>query len=92
MRGLQHDELVMGGRRQGRTRRSIARGQDADRKYEAACIDLADSLGYAREEVCGFWSQVALAREWAGQPRAVAEWMALRDVKFALMQQGRQPD
>lgn len=86
------DDELMGGRRQPRTRRMIPIGQDADHVYEAACIDLADSLGYAHEEVCGFWSQVALAREWAGQPRAVAEWMALRDVRWALDFRGRQPD
>ena len=82
----------MGGHRQPRTRRAIPAGLDADHVYEAACIDLADTLGYAHEEVCGFWSQVALAREWAGQTRAVAEWMALQDVRWALNQQGRQPD
>ena len=77
----------MGGHRQPRTSR-----RDSHHVYRALCIDLADTLGYSPEEVFGFWSQVALAREWAGEPRDFAEEMAMNNIRFALDRAGAEPD
>lgn len=84
--------IELPGKRQPKVTSPIQEGQDKFHVFEALCIDLADTLGYDSNEVCAFWSQVALAREWAGEPRAWAEWAAFEDTRFALDRRGAQPD
>lgn len=83
--------MIVGGHRQPRSRPAILAGQDKHGIFEAACIDLADALGWERGVVCHYWSQCALAREKTGQSRAVAEDAALYDVRAIFDKRGCQP-
>ena len=81
----------VGGHRQPRTRFAIQRGQDKDGVYLAACTELATSLGWEVGDVCFWWSQIAMAREIENrEPRAIAEYLALRNVREALDCRGRE--
>lgn len=92
MRAGQHDQLTMGGRRQPRTRRAIQPGQDVHGIYQAACVEFAAEFGWSPGVICWWWSQLALAREASGEPRAVAEFMAMRNVRDVFDCRGRQSD
>jgi hypothetical protein len=60
-------------------------GQDPHGRYTKLCIAFADEYGWVRGEVCTYWSQIALAREFeGGRPRDVAEDGAWRDIQLAL--------
>lgn len=83
--------MNVGGHRQPRTRHAIQRGQDPNQIYEAACIDLADDLGWERGIVVYWWSQLALARQHVGQPQAMAEHFALDDVRAVFDKRGCAP-
>lgn len=83
--------IDMGGHKQSRTRFAIQPGQDKDGLYMAACIELASSINWEAESVCFWWSQIAMARELENkEPRAVAEFLALRNVREALDCRGRE--
>lgn len=84
----------MGGHRQRRVRVApvIQAGQDPTDRYQTACLDLAESIGWEFEEVCRFWSQIALCRMHCGEPQPIAEYMALKNVAVALDTRGREPD
>src|SRR5690606_39698988 len=84
MRGRELDELAMGGRRNPRA--------DTHDIYRVECAGVADELGYDEREVFALWQQIAFAREWCGEPRGVAEWLAMQNVKWALDRRGRAPD
>lgn len=67
-------------------------GQDAHGIYQAACAELAVSIHWEAEDVCFWWSQIALVREqFNHEPRALAEFLAMRDVRTALDARGREP-
>lgn len=84
--------ISVGGHRQPRTRYAIQPGQDKDGHYLAACVELAASLNWEAEDVCFYWSQIAMARERENrEPRAVAEYLALCNVREALDCRGRDP-
>ena len=68
---------------------AIQPGQDRDHIFQAACIDLADELGFSHGEVCFWWSQIAMAREFeCGQSRDIAEDGAWHNVRDALSKRG----
>lgn len=71
---------------------AIQPGQDKRGRYKKACIELADSFGYERGRVCFWWSQIALERMAHGEPQAVAEWQAMRDIEYVYDQRGREPN
>lgn len=83
--------MNVGGHRQPRVRPAILNGQDQHGIYQAACIDLADTLGWEHGVVCYHWSQIAMAREKAGQTRDVAEDGALFDVRAVFDKRGCSP-
>ena len=81
---------AVGGHRQPRTRFAIQPGQDKEGLYLAACVELAAAINWEAESVCFWWSQIAMAREREGkEPRAVAEYLAMRNVREALDCRGR---
>lgn len=60
------------------------------RDLEAENRELAASLNWEADDVCFYWSQIALAREKENrEPRAVAEYLALCNVREALDCRGR---
>lgn len=66
-------------------------GQDEHGLYQAACTELAASINWEAEDVCFWWSQIALVRERHNrEPRAIAEYLALRNVREALDCRGRE--
>lgn len=81
----------MGGHRQGKVRapKAIQRGQDPSDIYIAATALLADEIGWDHESVLYHWSQIALARMHCGEPQAIAEYIAMHNVREALDQRGR---
>lgn len=81
----------MGGHRQPRQRPAILAGQDATGKYQSACVEFADDLGWEPGIVCHYWSRIALARMRAGQSQDVAEDAAMRDVKSVFDKRGAVP-
>ena len=78
----------MGGHRQGKVK-TIQRGQDPTDEYQIACALLADEIGWDSDSVVFWWSQLALARMHCGEPQPVAEFLAMRMVREALDQRGR---
>lgn len=83
----------MGGHRQRKVRTvpTISKGQDRDHIYESACQELAELLNWDFESVLFHWSQIALARMHCGEPQAIAEFLAMRNVAEALDCRGREP-
>lgn len=80
----------MGGQRHQRSRFAIQAGQDRDGVYLTACVELASAINWEAEAVVFHWSQIAMAREYEGrEPRAIAEYLALRNVREALDCRGR---
>lgn len=67
----------------------LQRGQDKDHVYTAACVEFAEEIGWQWEDVLYHWSQIALARMHSGEPQAVAEYLALANVRDALDCRGR---
>lgn len=62
--------------------------------YRERCKEFASSLGWDEGSVYGWWKQCALMRELeSGWPRALAEWMAMQDVRGLFDKRGAQePD
>jgi hypothetical protein len=77
----------MAGRRQPKTRRPVQEGQDEHYVYQALCTELADLLGWETDRVTAIWSQIALAREWCGEPRWYAEHMAWANIQRCFEEQ-----
>lgn len=70
----------------------IQPGQDKAGKYQQACIEFADEYGFTRGEICFWWSQIAMAREfWGMRSRDVAEDGAWHDIKHVFLKYG-EPD
>jgi hypothetical protein len=63
-------------------------GQDATGKYTKRCIKFADENGWVRAEVCSYWAQIALAAEFHGRPRPIAEDTAWHVVYASLFKHG----
>jgi hypothetical protein len=81
MPGEEHFELPADG---------IWPGQDKHGVYAKACAEFAESINWEASDVCFHWSQIALVRErFNGEPRAIAEFLAMRDVREALDCRGR---
>lgn len=81
----------VGGHRQPRLRPGILAGQDRDGTYAQACVDLAMDLGWEPVEICELWSFIALCREYENhEPRAIAKYLALCNVRDALDCRGRE--
>ena len=66
-------------------------GQDATGKYTKKCTEFADQYGWTRAEVCTYWSQIALAAEFHGRTRPLAEDTAWHALMGALHKHG-EPD
>ena len=84
-------------RQQVKVPRLQARSQPIDRDphrvYEAACVDLADELGYKRDGIYWWWGQLAGAIEAnTGYQRSVCEYMALDCVRKSFDKRGATPD
>ena len=89
--------LAMGGHRQTKAKEPtevdeyIFAGQDRRGVYRKECIAFADDIHFRPEQVTAIWSQVALLREFENkEPRAVAEFLAMRNVREALDCRGRE--
>lgn len=87
----------MGGHRQRRARtervQAIQQGQDPTSRYTAECVVLGDEIGWDFESVLYWWSQIALARQQHNrEPQAIAEYLAMRNVREALDCRGRASD
>jgi len=87
----------MGGKSQRRARTervpTLQRGQDPHSIYTAACVELGDEIGWDFESVLYWWSQIALARQKHNkEPQALAEYLAMKDVRRALDCRGRDAD
>lgn len=62
--------------------------------HQAACIEIADSLGFKERDVWYWFQQIAWALEMETSPkwpRAVCEWQAYRYVRFVFDKRGAVP-
>ncbi len=70
-------------------RRFVRPPRDEHGLYRAACGDLAEAGGWYPEEVWSIWEQLAMMREFEMKvPRAIAEAMALSDVRAVYDKRG----
>ena len=82
----------VGGHRQPKMRGGMWPGQDSTGRYAKSCAALAADLNWDEEDVCFYWSQIALVREKHNkEPRAMAEFFAMENVREALDCRGREP-